>query len=61
MDTLMTEKELATRLRVSRSTLWQLRTSNQIPFLTIRHSIRYDADQIQEWIKTVTQSVSQEK
>ena len=51
MDDLMTEKELAARLRLSRSTIWKLRRQG-LPFIRAGRGIRYLWNDIDVWLKT---------
>lgn len=47
----MTESELASLLKVSKSTLHKLREDGTIPFQLIGTCIRYCRDDINAWIK----------
>lgn len=45
-----TETELAKILKVSRSTLWQLRKVG-LPYRRVRGQIRYLLDEVDKWLK----------
>jgi excisionase family DNA binding protein len=51
-DKMITEYELSEWLSVSKSTLFKLRESGQIPFQLIGNSIRYSRRDIEEWLST---------
>lgn len=50
---LLTDTELCEQLVVSRSTLWHLRKSSNLPFRRIGRSIRYVPDEIEQWLETL--------
>jgi excisionase family DNA binding protein len=50
MKKLLSEAEVAEWLSVSKSTLYKLRESKEIPYITVGTCIRYSEDEIIEWI-----------
>lgn len=49
MDQLLTENELAERLRLSRSFLWGLRKRG-LPHLRIGRTVRYEFQTVADWL-----------
>jgi len=47
---LLTPREAAEALRISERKLWGLTASGQIPCLRIGRSVRYDVDDLRDWI-----------
>jgi excisionase family DNA binding protein len=47
---LMTVKELSDFLRVKPKTLYQWTESKKIPFLKLNGALRFDLDEIQQWM-----------
>ena len=47
---LLTPRETAEVLRISERTLWGLTASGQIPSLRIGRSVRYDINDLRDWI-----------
>lgn len=47
---LLTPREAAEALRISERKLWGLTASGQIPCLRIGRSVRYDINDLREWI-----------
>lgn len=50
MEPLLTSKQAATVLAVSERTLWSMRTSGEIPFISIRSAVRFSPDDLHAWI-----------
>jgi len=50
MDEYMTETELAERLKVSRTFLWAMRTSEGLPHCRIGRAIRYSQNAVTDWL-----------
>lgn len=50
MKNILTVKELAGMLKVKEKTLYQWAKSKQIPCLKLNGALRFDLDDIQEWI-----------
>ena len=51
-DQMITDYELSEWLSVSKSTLFKLRETGQIPFQLIGNSIRYSKRDIDDWLLT---------
>jgi len=49
MNQLLTENELAERLKVSRNFLWTLRKRG-LPFITIGRNVRYESAEVDAWL-----------
>lgn len=49
---LITSTEAAKLLSISPRKLWELTNSNQIPFLHIGRSVRFDVEELRRWVKT---------
>ena len=47
---LLTPREAAEALRISERKLWGLTASGQIPSLRIGRSVRYDINDLRDWI-----------
>lgn len=50
MECLLTEQELADRLRLSRSSVWKLRGQG-LPFMRVGGGIRYLWSEVEMWLK----------
>ena len=50
-DDFMTERELCHLLKVSRSSLFNLRAKHALPFSKLGGSIRYSRDSVDQWMK----------
>ena len=50
MQDYLTEDEIAEKLKVSRTTLWQLRKDG-MPFVRVRAGIRYRPSTVEEWLE----------
>ena len=50
MQEYLTEDEIAEKLKVSRTTLWQLRKDG-MPFVRVRAGIRYKPSTVEEWLE----------
>lgn len=48
---ILTEQELQELLGVSRTTLWKLRKSENLPYTKIGREYRYFRSEIMEWLK----------
>ena len=60
-EKLMTESELAKRLSISKSTLSMLRSKGELPFRLIGTCIRYEPDEVDEWLRRCGVNASKEK
>ncbi len=49
MDEYLTENQMAERLQISRTTLYQLRKEG-LPFRRIHRTIRYNPQEIETWL-----------
>jgi len=47
---ILTIKEVSALLKIKEKTLYQWAESKQIPFLKLNGALRFDLDDIQEWI-----------
>lgn len=50
MKEYLTEAEMAKALKMSRTTLWELRVYNHMPHLKINRMVRYDAREVADWL-----------
>lgn len=48
---LLTEKQAAVMLSISPRKLWELRMCGEIPHVRMGRSVRYDPDDLRDWIK----------
>lgn len=51
MKEYLTEAEMAKMLKMSRTTLWELRVYSQMPHLKINRMVRYDPREVTDWLK----------
>ncbi len=49
-DELLTERDLCSFLRVSRSTIVKLRAEDNLPFFRVGDSIRYVKKDVEDWL-----------
>ena len=54
MNTLLNQDELCQYLRISKSSLWRLRTYHHLPYVLIGSSLRYQIAEIERWIEKQT-------
>lgn len=47
-----TESELAELLKVSRTFLWEMRTTEGLPFCRLRRVIRYRPEEVMKWLSS---------
>lgn len=52
MKQLLTAEDVAKILQVNTQTVYQLKARHQIPFVKIGGAVRFDEEQIQEWIES---------
>ncbi len=57
---IITVKELAHELRVSRKTIYNLVYRRKIPFIKVGGALRFRRDEIEEWLKKGGQNAHQE-
>lgn len=50
MKQLLKVEDVANLLQVDKQTIYQLKARHQIPFIKIGGSVRFDEEQIEEWI-----------
>lgn len=56
MNQLLTAKDVAEVLQVKTATIYQLKARHEIPFVKIGGAVRFDAEQIKEWIANQSHS-----
>lgn len=56
---ILTEKELAERLKLSRFTILKMRKKG-LPFMRVSDSVRFDWAKVMEWINDATQGMGEE-
>jgi excisionase family DNA binding protein len=49
---LLTEKEAASALSISPRKLWELRNRGEVPHVRFGRSVRYDPDDLKNWLKS---------
>ena len=52
---LLTVKDISTLLNIKEKTIYQWTSMNQIPFMKINGCLRFDQDEINEWLKNARQ------
>jgi excisionase family DNA binding protein len=50
-DTLLTDREVGELLGVSRTTLWRLRRTGNLPFGKVGREFRYRQSEVLEWVR----------
>lgn len=51
MNTLLNQDELCQYLKISKSSLWRLRTYHHLPYVLIGSSLQYQIAEIERWIE----------
>ncbi len=53
MKEYLTEAEMAKMLKMSRTTLWELRTYYKMPHIKIKKMVRYDPIEVEKWLEKI--------
>ena len=61
MNTLLTADEVASKLRLTRSTIFKLSSKGMIPRIKIGAALRFDPHEIERWIEDQKHGACQEK